>query len=750
VIHMMVKVPGELHGASLLKAHGWVKEHVARTNPGGSQDYKLFDGSGNQLTLSDITKNPNSNVNIEVTMLDGVRNNPASMVPIPMMEFEYPDLPRTGNSLTEILPGEIDSALATRIVNEQGLNRGLHTLNRLLHEETTVRPSSATTAALIQISDAVRNNPGVRKNPRTPFTKRAPNFYGAEMALQTWVGDELGARIEASDTTPGILTRKAKVAAKYGLNHQDIDKFATDVLADYLFAASANRGLLRELLRSRPALRADRTTVQKIVAMFPMQPKAFYNGSQRVFVAHPAFMYPTLAAGLMNSRMADAIVSTAENWPDNMQPNRRGNNIPSAMNRYICSLAGRRWRDTALTFISGINPLGSGKSRRGRNDDYLEHMYSENGYWNTIHRRLTQDMHASVRSIGERSIHYFDDIGGFYPAPPPKWPTALIYAIMDTFLENLPYLLNTQGDIASAVMSPMGYNVKKLKLDMKRVYPITITTAGGKEDVRNPTGKELMEALGSEDILGYDNDKGKFKSTKDQILKVHPKSKVTNGQSAGAKESRERARSDIRRALINSLGINDHTQEVIDFNTSGPKSLLEMAYEVTETAQNKYNYTMTGDDFTFVMSIISVSFHRLHETTDGDFFQLTAAGISDAVRKITDEDIASRIADAEAQVRAELPQGEVSDLMKQSLKAAHLTNELRLFNKEVKLTIQNIPSPEATEMIPYFNKWFGQLTKLEKQIEEHTLDPAFGAVLLNLVTEAREKLSTIKAGYRSD
>ena len=169
-MQMLVKVPGDLHGASLLKAHSWVKSQVARTNPGGSSDYSLSNPDGNKLSLSDITRNPNTSVVIEVTTLDGVRKNPAAFSPLPEMQFEYPEVPRSGNDIMSIMPGEIDPALATRIIAEQGLNRGLHTLNRLVHETAGVHVSSPTTAALIQISEAIR------KNPRTPFTKRSPIF----------------------------------------------------------------------------------------------------------------------------------------------------------------------------------------------------------------------------------------------------------------------------------------------------------------------------------------------------------------------------------------------------------------------------------------------------------------------------------------------------------------------------------------------------------------------------------------------
>ena len=46
--------------------------------------------------------------------------------------MEYPVVPRSGNDIMMLMPDDLDPTLVHRIVAEQGLNRGLHTLNRLL------------------------------------------------------------------------------------------------------------------------------------------------------------------------------------------------------------------------------------------------------------------------------------------------------------------------------------------------------------------------------------------------------------------------------------------------------------------------------------------------------------------------------------------------------------------------------------------------------------------------------------------
>ena len=70
---MRVKVPRNLAGGSLLKAHQWVKSNVAKTNPGrASNDYTLQAVDGTPISLSDLT----SRTFDEVLVVSGTKNNP--------------------------------------------------------------------------------------------------------------------------------------------------------------------------------------------------------------------------------------------------------------------------------------------------------------------------------------------------------------------------------------------------------------------------------------------------------------------------------------------------------------------------------------------------------------------------------------------------------------------------------------------------------------------------------------------------
>ena len=708
-MQMLVKVPGDLHGASLLKAHSWVKSQVARTNPGGSSDYSLSNPDGNKLSLSDITRNPNTSVVIEVTTLDGVRKNPAAFSPLPEMQFEYPEVPRSGNDIMSIMPGEIDPALATRIIAEQGLNRGLHTLNRLVHETAGVHVSSPTTAALIQISEAIR------KNPRTPFTKRSPNFYNAEKALSTWVEDELGHTIDAPDTSASVFTGNAKIAARYGLNKMDIQKFAKDVLSDFLVGAAANRGFLRALLRNNPTLRADRETVQKIVYMLPMSPEAYYNGRQRVLVAHPMFIYPIFADTLMTKKFSNQIVKFASGYPQNMGPESK---IPKGLTKYVkqgsdyASMNTLEKLQNFVSYFKGVPIEG---------EDALDKAYANDGYWATITNRLSQDMEKEIAK-GEKPLAYFEDIGGFYPSPPPKWPQKLVYAIMDTFLQNLPYLMNTDLPLSDTVLDPIRVKDTPAVFRPKKEYTINLWDIDDEE--HKVTGEKLTAALAED-------------ATYAEIGAAYPErfGDATDDDDAS---SRRRALRDATRKF---------SERVIEYDASGPKSILEMAYEVSETAMGKYDYKMSGDDFTFVMALMTVSFHTLHDVTEGDFFELSSdgSGIPRAIRKVLGRDAYERL--KELKEKTESVEFEDADVKAKFDQSIFLSEMQILIDEDIAAVkdakMRAVDDAEKADVVTLIETMILNLDDCEKSLEGTGWSAPVLSIGREIINDARLELESI-------
>ena len=56
---------------------------------------------------------------------------------------------------------------------------------------------------------------------------------------------------------------------------------------------------------------------------------------------------------------------------------------------------------------------------------------------------IKQDLTKALPSIRSTEVSEKDpafalaiNIGGFFPSPPPKWPTAVVYSLMDTILAN--------------------------------------------------------------------------------------------------------------------------------------------------------------------------------------------------------------------------------------------------------------------------------------------------------------------------
>jgi len=629
---VMVKVPSDLSGASLLGVHNWVKSNIARSNPGASPDYKITDSKGNRMTLSDVARSAGKDVNIEVTTIDGTRRNPASnLTMIPDMETRYPDLVRTGNNLTDLLPEEVDSAMATRIVAEQGLYRGLHTLNRMSLTTYNKNISSPTTAALLQMGEIIKKNP----SDRTPFSQRTPVHYGSEKALQTYLTENFprlpdGTQVEKISAA-NTFVEEAEIASRYGLNTQDITKFAQEVLSDYLFAASCNRGLLRTLIRNLPDLRSDRSTISKLVAIFPQQPQPFYDGTQRVFVARPAFMYPAYAESLLSRRDMNAIVSFARGYPRNMG---RTDEVPRAMRRLVGARRISPFQDLRVWLTQVIN-------RAAEADDssaWLDGEYRESGHFEAIVRHLGEDPRQYARQRNFRPLCYYSDLGGFYPSPPPKWPRKLMYAIMDGFLENLPHIVNmddpTSSNLTPVQMAIFSEPMKKTdKVTVKRkpsgagnaeltleqasaigVFDLSPTFMGTLAD-KNAQLNHLDKFLGLAGVVG---DKKKIATNMDDIYKNRTVANLTDYTN-----TLRRLQGEVQTAVTKAGKSTMKFSSELQFDPSGPKSVLEMVYDIAEIASTKYDYNMRGDDFKFTMAMVHYSFNALAESTVGSMFDLT-------------------------------------------------------------------------------------------------------------------------------
>lgn len=710
MIFVMVKVPSSLSGASLLGVHNWVKDNIARTNPGASPDYTVTDGRGNRLTLSDIARSAGKDVNIEVVTINGARKNPASnLTMIPDMQLSYPDLVRTGNNLTDLLPDEIDGAMATRIVAEQGLHRGLHTLNRMSLSTYNKNISSPTTAALLQMGEIIKKNP----SDRTPFTQRTPVHYGSEKALQSYLLETSGAdKISVANT----MVEDAKIAARYGLNTQDIEKFAQEVLSDYLFAASANRGLLRTLVRNLPELKKSRETIQKLVYMFPQQPQSFYDGSQRVFVANTAFIYPVYAESLLSKKDMKAIVKFAEGYPRSMGTTDR---VPTSLKKLTRTGLISPRRDFRL-FLTQLITFGREASDRA---PALDLQYRERGHLQTVIQALSADPRRSVRRANFRPLSYFSDLGGFYPSPPPKWPRKLMYAIMDGFLENLPHIINME-DPTNSNLTPVQMAYFSEPVDMTDTIRVSKVNQKGKGTLTVKEAKEIADFDATpSNFLDLFMDLPNIKRV------VSAKEKLGDNDTT-RKSNIDGLQNEIRRELEALENSTLQMSSELTFDASKPKSVLEMVYDIAEIATAKYDYNMRGDDFKFTMAMVHYSFNALAESTVGDMFSLENR-IDRGIANILGLDKFNRL----EELRNSIQQNEFDEGPRAAFIQSTMLAQLMAIRDEMERRM-NAPMTDATETSTK-EELSQQYRRILQGLEGIPVSPSFNAGMQTVLTDMR-------------
>ena len=689
--------------------HNWIKSQVALSNPGGSPDYKLSDPSGNRITLSDVAKNPGKEVIIEVETIQGVRKNPTSMAPVMGIELDYPMVPRTGNHITELLPDEIDHVMAERIVAEQGLRAGLHTINRLMLTRADTRITRPTTAALMQMGEIIKKNPV----DRTPFTQRTPLIYSPEKALAQWLAENAGIEPENVGTEEYSRVFEHKISARYGLNKQDIEKFARDVLSEFLFAASANRGLVRVLIK-RGGLQNDRETVHKLLAMFPQQAHQFYNGTQMAFVAHPAFIYPAYAEAILNKKHVTDLINFSKGYPGNMGRNERlprkiGNLVKLDYEGSYDTITGR-FTKRVKAFLLG----SEGGTRKDLDAAFKDKMPLE-----VIAQHLGMDPRAEFKEKSFKPLYYFSDIGGFYPTPPPKWPKALMCAIMDAVLLNLPYIINV-SDPSASNLSPvrMAYMAEPTKM-------IEVDVFGKKEEVSAEDALKVEEAALAGGIGAIDNafaampEPHKSESGVAEAAPAILKQPVVFEYITAVKTA-------IKNAATTTFAKN------LSWDPAGPKSIVEIAYDVAEIATAKYNYNPRGDDFKFIMTMIHYSLEELKKDTKDGGFEITESFFMGGIKEFLGGDKYDKL----NKLLADMDASTMDEDLKTGLVQTAFMAKLLAYEEEVTRQLSGVfPDPALKEAMKADRR--KEIEELEALLNTETMSDGLEAAARRVLVELR-------------
>ena len=696
--------------------HNWIKSQVALSNPGGSPDYKLSDPSGNRITLSDVAKNPGKEVIIEVETIQGVRKNPTSMAPVMGIELEYPMVPRTGNHITELLPDEIDHVMAERIVAEQGLRAGLHTINRLVLTRADSRITRPTTAALMQMGEIIKKNPV----DRTPFTQRTPLIYSPEKALAQWLAENAGTDPENVTTEKYSQVFEHKISARYGLNQQDIEKFARDVLSEFLFAASANRGLVRILIK-RGGLQNDRETVHKLLAMFPQQAHQFYNGTQMAFVAHPAFIYPAYAEAILNKKHVTEIINFSKGYPGNMGRNER---LPRKIGNLVKLDYEGSYETITGRFTKRVKAFLLGSEGGTRKD--LDAAFKDKMPLEVIAQHLGMDPRAEFKEKSFKPLYYFSDIGGFYPTPPPKWPKALMCAIMDGVLLNLPYIINVSDPSASNLspvrMAYMAEPTKELKIEV----------FGKTEKVPAEAAAEVEERYKKG---GAGKTKDAFALIPDALRGEGDAPKDGSGSTADMKKDVEAFIAATSAALKGAIDVGLKSSSELTWDPAGPKSIVEIAYDVAEIATAKYNYNPRGDDFKFIMTMIHYSLEELKKDTKDGGFEITESFFMGGIKEFLGGDKYDKL----NKLLADMDASTMDEDLKTGLVQTAFMAKLLAYEEEVTRQLSGVfPDPALKEAMKTDRR--KEIEELEALLNTLTLSDGLEAAARRVLVKLRGAL----------
>ena len=588
---MRATVPSSLQGGSLLDAHKWVKSKLARNNPGGTADYTLADSIGNPITLSDLVRNNPATIEVEIISgRGGVRNNPS--LPLPTDFTPSADFVRGGNFSNQLLPRDLDPALVERMVAQEGIFGAVNTLTILLSKRSVADGISPATAGLLYAYSAVP-----RKNPsgKTPFLADAPKqMHDSEIMIRRYLDQEHGVDIEQQSDIIG----KTQISGKYGLTLASLEQFVKEVLAPFLAIASGNRGAIRTMNKLSAGFEGQEKKdfanhFAKLMYLMPTKAEDFYVGREYALIASTEFIYPILAQRLLNPKEIDTLLEVAKKFPNNLDQSGKTLKLSSKAQKLIKNRVGRQplWKRTLsyLPFLGDLAPSiavkgGSMHSKaqlvKGQNvDDEQLIAFIVDSI--NLDRYRAEGLDAELPS---RFI-FMRDVGGFYPSPPRKWPPALIYSVMDAFLEALPQIV----DIRSA-----GEDRLKSKVSLNFLSQMT-------DETKFVSDKKGYESLTYKDFKKMVN---KTPTDKEAFL-VGLKVDATTDAPNAAKSPE-----DFTSFIFTHWKPAVYT---IDSRADLGISIIELLYNAMDIARSKYEYEPTNDDITFALLLIDFSIRTLFD-----------------------------------------------------------------------------------------------------------------------------------------
>lgn len=616
---MRVKVPRDLAGGSLLKAHQWVKSSVAKSNPHSStSDYKIQSVDGTPLTLSDLT----SRTYDEVLVLTGARSNP---YPVPQENWGYPSYKsnkRLGNKVTKLLAKDIDPSMVERLAAQNGMFSALNTVTKLLY--TTENKELGTDPKIAALLQTYANAMAVKKNPGRPFFATSINdrFRGVvspQEATRGFISEQFGIPSELGKFDPtdnraaSYIIEKSRIVNMYDLDNRDnMREFVDDVLTPFLVVSMSNAGLLKamqhqdyiEVTNKQLEKSKDGPKWQKLISMVPTRAEEFYDGMDYGLIAHPLFLRSSLGLAVMNEKLIKHIAKIVEKYPQNAKDAQNSRTITK--------------RQTIWTTIK--------QSFEPENDLLWEMVKSQSD----IMRDGTtpQETMEALQSIFERKtrdmdivkyaqsmdptflVSYQKDIAGFRPTAPPYWPKPVVLALMDTLRNHIHQLLDGASLDVSAAFMPMSIQGEgDLPAEYNRL-----------EEVHKKLISDGFDLKKKQKLLKDTN--------KPSNSKLYKQWRETSARFRYKGDEDKQTKWNAREVKVaaDEIGQILAEQRMSTVSTEVPKKTIHMLsvfMEIEETTRSKYNYTMSENDRAFALYMLDAVVRYMEKTTEGSTGEVT-------------------------------------------------------------------------------------------------------------------------------
>ena len=215
---MMHSVPKTLHGATLGKAHQWVRSIT------DTREYALENPDGERISLADLTNGST----VEVRVIGEVKQNPAHPAAFTGRSFGM----NRHVSLTHILPEEVKPALVSSMVREQGLFGAVQSLSILM-----ARPLKEFVPTSPMADEILRARFYDSEGTALPLRNPAPAGLG-----RSYGGRLLGEEIAAKDAAMYKYVKETiESVDTIEVTEAEMQNFVNNSLAPFLLAAEANR-----------------------------------------------------------------------------------------------------------------------------------------------------------------------------------------------------------------------------------------------------------------------------------------------------------------------------------------------------------------------------------------------------------------------------------------------------------------------------------------------------------------------------